>query len=83
VLAELDDVRFECGRILLSDTILKGPSSTWTYLVNDDPFRNQIGMMLTGPGKATFGIGAALMAMPLLILWGIVDRLFKKRPARR
>ena len=30
---------------------IKGPSSTWTYLVNDDPFRNQIGMMLTGPGE--------------------------------
>ena len=49
---------------------LKGPSSTWTYLVNDDPFRNQIGMMLTGPGSATFAIGAAALAMPLLILWG-------------
>ena len=29
---------------------MKGPSSTWTYLVNDDPFKNQIGAMLTGPG---------------------------------
>ena len=41
------------------------PASTWTYLVNDDPFRNQIGMMLTGPGKTTFAIGAALMSMPV------------------
>ena len=83
VLAELDDVRFDSGRIVLSETILKGPSSTWTYLVNDDPFRNQIGMMLTGPGKTTFAIGAAVMSMPLLIFWGIVDRLFGKRPVRR
>jgi preprotein translocase subunit SecA len=83
VLAELDGVRFEGGRIVLSETILKGPSSTWTYLVNDDPFRNQIGMMLTGPGKTTFAIGAALMSMPLLIFWGLVDRLFGKRPVRR
>jgi preprotein translocase subunit SecA len=83
VLAEVDDVRFEGGRVVLSETILKGPSSTWTYLVNDDPFRNQIGMMLTGPGKTTFAIGAALMSMPLLIFWGIVDRVFGKRPARR
>jgi preprotein translocase subunit SecA len=83
VLAELDVVCFEGGRLVLADAILKGPSSTWTYLVNDDPFRNQIGMMLTGPGKTTFAIGAALMSMPLLIFWGIVDRLFGKRPARR
>jgi hypothetical protein len=51
--------------------------------VNDDPFRNQIGMMLTGPGKATFGIGAAAMAMPLLIFWGVIDRWVRKRPGRR
>jgi len=61
---------------------LKGPSSTWTYLVTDDPFKNQIGMMLTGPGRATFAIGAAALAMPLLILWGAVDRVLGKRPGR-
>ena len=61
------------------DDHLKGPSSTWTYLVTDDPFKNQIGMMLTGPGRATFAIGAAAMAMPLLILWGMIDRVFGKR----
>ena len=35
-------------------------------------------MMLTGPGKTTFAIGAALMSMPLLIFWGLVDRLFRQ-----
>ena len=71
------------GTIALPDAVLKGPSSTWTYLVSDDPFRNQIGMMLTGPGRATVGIGSALMAMPLLITWGLIDRLFRKRGLRR
>ena len=61
---------------------LKGPSSTWTYLVTDDPFKNQIGMMLTGPGRATFAIGAAALAMPLLILWGAVDRVLGRRARR-
>jgi preprotein translocase subunit SecA len=83
VLESLDTLSFKDGDIVLPEAILKGPSSTWTYLVNDDPFRNQIGMMLTGPGKATFGIYAAVMTMPLLILWGVVDRWFKKRPGRR
>jgi preprotein translocase subunit SecA len=83
IIEALDDVHLEGNRIVLPETILKGPSSTWTYLVNDDPFRNQIGMMLTGPGKTTFAIGAALASMPLLIFWGIVDRLFRRRPARR
>ena len=67
----------------LTRTGLKAPASTWTYLVNDDPFRNQIGTMLTGPGKTTFAIGSALSSMPLLIFWGLVDRVFRKRPARR
>lgn len=61
---------------------VKGPSSTWTYLINDDPFRNQLSAMLTGPGKATFAIGGAMFAMPLLLLLGIVDRYFRKRPRR-
>ena len=52
-------VRVSGGRIDLEGLGIKGPSSTWTYLVNDDPFRNQIGMMLTGPGKTTFAIYAA------------------------
>ena len=62
---------------------IKGPSSTWTYLVNDDPFRNQLGMMLTGPGKATFAVGGAMFAGPLLILLGLVDRYLRKRPYAR
>jgi hypothetical protein len=58
---------------------IKGASSTWTYLVNDDPFKQQIGRMLTGPGRATVAIAAAVVTMPLLILWGTVDRWFRRR----
>jgi preprotein translocase subunit SecA len=59
------------------------PSSTWTYLVNDDPFRDQLGSQLTGPGRATLAVGGAVFAMPLLILLGLADRFLKKRPRRR
>ena len=62
---------------------VKGPSSTWTYLVNDDPFRDQLGAQLTGPGRTTFAMGAAVFAAPLLILLGLADRLWRKRPQRR
>jgi preprotein translocase subunit SecA len=55
------------------------PSATWTYAVNDDPFRDQIGQLLSGPGRTTVAISSALFAMPLLILWGVVDRFFKRR----
>ncbi len=81
VLEALHRIQVGGAEVDFSALQLKGPSSTWTYLVNDDPFRNQIGMLLTGPGKVTFAIGAALTAMPLMILWGLVDR-FKPRRDR-
>ena len=59
------------------------PSSTWTYLVNDDPFRNRIGALLTGPGGATVAIYAAAMMMPLLVLWGLVESFLRREPRRR
>jgi preprotein translocase subunit SecA len=83
VLDALNELRVRDGRIDLEGVGIKGPSSTWTYLVNDDPFRNQIGMMLTGPGRTTIAIYAAVVMMPLLALWGLVDRFLGRRPKRR
>ena len=83
VLDVLDHLPVHDGRVDLEALGIRGPSSTWTYLVNDDPFRNQIGMMLTGPGRTTIAIYAATIMMPLLLLWGLVDRLLRRRPARR
>jgi preprotein translocase subunit SecA len=83
VLEALEHIRVSGGRLDLEGLGIRGPSSTWTYLVNDDAFRNQIGMMLTGPGRTTIAIYAAAIMGPLLILWGLVDRLVRKRTARR
>ena len=83
VLDALAKVRVAAGRLNLTDTGLKAPSSTWTYLVNDDPFKNRIGALLTGPGGATMAIYAAVMMMPLLVAWGIVERLLGRSPRRR
>jgi preprotein translocase subunit SecA len=83
VLDALAGVRVSGGRIDLAGLGIRGPSSTWTYLVNDDPFRNQIGMMLTGPGRQTVAIYAAALMGPLLLLWGLVDRALRKRSKRR
>jgi preprotein translocase subunit SecA len=83
VAAALEDVRVAGRQVDLTPLDLKGPASTWTYLVNDDPFRNQIGRMLTGPGRSTVAIAAAAAAMPLLMLWALVDRIRGPRPGRR
>jgi preprotein translocase subunit SecA len=76
ILQALEKLDIDSGTI---DSLeIKGPSATWTYLINDDAFRNQIGMLLTGPGRATFAIGAAIASMPLLIGWGLIDRWKRK-----
>jgi preprotein translocase subunit SecA len=59
---------------------LRGPSSTWTYLVNDDPFRQQLGIQLAG--STGFAAAAALYTGPILILWGLYNR-YRRRAERR
>ena len=66
-----------------SSWYLTAPTSTWTYLVNDDPFRNRIGAMLTGPGGVTVAIYSAAIMMPLLIAWGLVENLLRRGTRRR
>ena len=55
---------------------LRGPSSTWTYLINDQAL-SDLQQMLMGSGSIAFGGAAALVAGPLLLAWG-VSRWFKK-----
>ena len=75
----LERVRVRGKDIDLAGLGVKAPGSTWTYLVNDDPFRDRIGALLRGPGGATVAIYSAVMMMPLLVLWGLVDRFLGQR----
>jgi preprotein translocase subunit SecA len=54
---------------------LQGPSSTWTYLV-DDRALTELQQMLFGHGSGAFSAAAALMTWPLLFAWGIRRRWF-------
>jgi preprotein translocase subunit SecA len=83
VLAALERVRAAGGRIDLASAGVNAPSATWTYLVSDDPFKSRIGALLTGPGGTTIAMYSAAVLTPLLILWGLVDRLLRTLPGRR
>jgi preprotein translocase subunit SecA len=83
VRAALPQMRIEAGEVVLTGTGLEAPAATWTYLVNDDPFKHRMGALLTGPGGATIAIYAAVMLTPLLVAWGLVDRLRGRRTRRR
>ena len=58
---------------------LVAPATTWTYLVNDDPFRHTMGSLLTGPGGPTIAMYAAAVLGPLFLAWGVVDRWWRGR----
>ena len=57
---------------------LKRPSSTWTYLVNDNPFGDKLESILNSTGNIGFAAGAAVL-WPLLGAYFIIKKLFGKR----
>ncbi len=57
---------------------LKGPSSTWTYLVNDDQLG--WGMQLMGGKNIGFTAIAAGAFGPLFVLTLLINRFFRRKP---
>jgi preprotein translocase subunit SecA len=57
---------------------LRAPSSTWTYLINDQ-MMSELQRLLYGFGNSAFAIGAVLTTWPLLIAWGIWRRFTKRK----
>ncbi len=83
VLASLEHVRASDGAIDLEEAGVTRPSSTWTYLINDDPFKDQAMLRLAGAGGVTIAIYAAAMLPFLLVGWGLIDRFLRRQGARR
>jgi preprotein translocase subunit SecA len=63
--------------IELDQAALRGPSSTWTYLINDRALP-QLQQMLYGHGNIAFAMGAVLTTWPLLVAWKVWQRSKKK-----
>jgi preprotein translocase subunit SecA len=57
---------------------LHGPSSTWTYLVNDQAFTDRLAASLIGGRNVGFAAMAA-MTGPLLMLWALSRRFGRGR----
>ncbi|MFD2035441.1 DEAD/DEAH box helicase [Belliella marina] len=55
---------------------IKRPSSTWTYIVNDNPFQNKIGIFLSSSGNIGFQID--LLVGPVMFLTKLVKRFIKR-----
>jgi preprotein translocase subunit SecA len=65
----------------LDEMGLRGPSSTWTYLVNDQAFTDRLAATLVGGRNVGFAAGAA-MTGPLLMLWALSRRFGRRRRPR-
>ena len=57
---------------------LRGPASTWTYLMQDDALKDPIAAALLSRRHIGFAVNAALTG-PFLILWMLLRR-FQRRP---
>ena len=55
-----------------------GPSSTWTYLVNDR-ILSDLQRMLSGSGSSATGAAAVLMTWPILLAWWIWEWLKRRK----
>ena len=53
----------------------KAPSSTWTYLINDNPFENNLGINLIG--NIGLSIGAVMMT-PLIMISMIIKKIRRR-----
>jgi hypothetical protein len=56
---------------------LRGPSSTWTYLVNDNVFGSNT--FLTMANRASFGLWSVLLCWWILIPWALVLHWQRRR----
>jgi len=64
------------GKIDLTEAGIKGPSSTWTYLISDSQFGFWM-EMLKGKNIGLIA-GAVAWYAPLFIVYGILKRLFRR-----
>ncbi len=71
-----ESIQIKNGELDLEAVGLKAPSATWTYLINDNPFKNELGLQLMGNIGAAAGAG---LLGPLVALTAAYRRIRKKK----
>ncbi len=64
------------GRADLDSLGLKAPSATWTYLVNDNPFKDMFEILLIGNVGLNIGTG---LYWPLMGLYLLFKKLLRHK----
>ncbi len=65
----------------LNNPELKVSSSTWTYLINDNPFENMFGIQFIGNKNIGLSIGI-LMTWPLVVIYFLLRKFARKKEER-
>jgi preprotein translocase subunit SecA len=73
LMEDLEDKLSHAGSIDVAELKVKRPSSTWTYLVNDNPFKNPLALML-----GNIGYQVDLLAGPLMMIMKMFGWLKRK-----
>jgi preprotein translocase subunit SecA len=81
VVETLAELKVTDGRIDLGWERPQGPSSTWTYLINDKAL-SQMQEIFFGPASSAFVMGAVLTTWPLIIGWWVWYRISGRRRKR-
>ena len=77
VLATFLSIQITPDGVDLDREDLKGPSSTWTYLINDNQFGSWANMIMGR--NIGFAAAAAGIYGPLYVLWGVLQRFWKRK----
>ena len=56
---------------------IEKPSSTWTYIVSDNPFGNQLGIMLGD--NSNIGMQVDFLSAPLLFIMAMIRKIKQRR----
>ncbi len=60
-------VDFSHGDVDLIKLGIKGPASTWTYQITDNPFSNDLGILLTNDRNIGFAVMGIVFLWPILL----------------
>ena len=77
LLATFERAEIDSDGLDLDDLGLRAPSSTWTYIVSDDPFRDQLYSRL---GGTAMGLGI-VFNFPLVLAWALYKKGWHDRRA--
>ncbi|TYQ14858.1 UNVERIFIED_CONTAM: preprotein translocase subunit SecA [Acetivibrio alkalicellulosi] len=82
IIYDFKKIDFSKGDINLDKIYINGPSSTWTYQITDNPFADDLGLILANDrniGAASIGM---LLIWPIILFGFIYTKIKKSNPIK-